>query len=68
MKTTNSVLCEFFKDSYAPCMVQMRIVNQRLLSRVVAHLKANGAADEDAALIADEESELARAALALART
>lgn len=36
----------------------MRIINQQLLARVVAHLKANGGPDEETALLADEESEL----------
>lgn len=58
MKKTNTVLCEFYSDSYAPCMVQMRIVNPRLLARVVSHLKANGGPDEETALLQREESEL----------
>jgi hypothetical protein len=45
------MLVHIFTSSYAPCMVQLRIVNKRTLARVTAHVQANGGPDEDTALL-----------------
>lgn len=52
------MLVEFWADSYAPGMIQGRIVNRRTLARVVRHLEAHGQGDEDTFLISPEDCAL----------
>ena len=53
----NRVKVKFFTDSYAPCAVQARILNSRLLAKVRKHLAEHGGPDEDTALFQNTDGE-----------
>ena len=54
----NRVKVKFFTDSYAPCAIQARILNSRLLAKVRKHLAAQpGAPEEDTALFQNTDGE-----------
>lgn len=52
---TNRIKVRLTRDGYAPCMVQLEIVNARLLARVKRNLLENGAPDEDTALLSEDD-------------
>lgn len=52
---TDRIKVRLTRDGYAPCMVQLEIVNARLLARVKRHLLKNGAPDEDSALLTEDD-------------